>query len=73
MINIGNLMEWCKQNSAFPTEENRAFVLGHDLCSISDEMSFRFTILSPLLRKKLAARETICIDVTYKLNSKLLQ
>lgn len=68
MINVGDLMQWCDENSEFPTDPNKAFVLSHESCAIQETMSFRFTMTTPFLLAKLATRETICIDATYKLN-----
>lgn len=68
MINIGDLMEWCEKHSQFPADPNEAFILGYESCSMKEKMSFRFTMTTPNLLKKLAKRETICIDATYKLN-----
>lgn len=68
MKNVGELMDWCQNHSEFPKDQNEAFVLGYESCSITDEMSFRFTMSTPLLLAKIAKRELICIDATYKLN-----
>lgn len=68
MINVGDLMQWCGEHSKLPTVPNEAFVLSHESCSIEENMSFRFTMSTPALLAKLAKRETICIDATYKLN-----
>lgn len=68
MINVGDLMQWCDDNSKYPSDPNEAFILSHESCAIQEAMSFRFTMTTPLLLSKLAKRETICIDATYKLN-----
>lgn len=68
MKNIGELMDWCKSHAEFPENKNQAFVLSYESCSITDSMSFRFTMSTPLLLAKIAKREVICIDATYKLN-----
>lgn len=68
MINIGDLIQWCEEKSEFPADPNQAFVLAHESCSMQESMSFRFTMTTPILLAKLAKRETICIDATYKLN-----
>lgn len=68
MIVVGDLMHWCEEHSPYPTNDNEAFVLAHESCSINEAMSFRFTMTTPLLLSKLAKRKTICIDATYKLN-----
>lgn len=61
-------MQWCEKHSQFPTDPNEAFILGYESCSMKEKMSFRFTMTTPNLLKKLAKRETICIDATYKLD-----
>lgn len=30
MINVGDLMEWCRENSQFPSDKNESFVLGYE-------------------------------------------
>lgn len=68
MIKLGDLLEWCGNNSDFPTDINKAFVLRNECSSFDDDLSFRFAISTPLLLEMLSNLETICIDATYKLN-----
>lgn len=41
MIKVGDLMQWCKENSKFPTDHNEAFVLSHESSSIGENMSWQ--------------------------------
>lgn len=68
MINLGDLMEWCSANAAYPANDNEAFVLSYESSSISEALHFRFSMTTPLLLKKCIGLKTLCIDATYKLN-----
>ncbi|XP_055307521.1 uncharacterized protein LOC129571717 [Sitodiplosis mosellana] len=69
LINLGDLIKWCEDNSIYPSNENDAFVVAHDCSSISDpNMKFRFCLTTPTLLQKFIGLKQICIDATYKLN-----
>lgn len=68
MIKLGDLAEWCENNQELPNDVNQAFVIDYEVSPIDEELSFRFTVSTPLLLKKLSTLKTICIDATYKLN-----
>lgn len=68
MIKVGDLMEWCQEQTKLPENHNEAFVLAHESCNFNETMGFRFTMSTPLMLQRLAHRKTICIDATYKLN-----
>lgn len=69
MIKLGDLVEWCQENSQFPIDINEAFVIAHEASSHNDtSLSFRFVLSTPLLLQKCVELKTIAIDATYKLN-----
>lgn len=68
MIHLGDLMEWCQNNSSYPKNGDDAFVLAHEIVTEKKKQGFRFSITTPNLLEKLSKCETICIDATYKLN-----
>lgn len=67
MINLGDLMEWCKTNSNYPDDIDEPFVLSNE-CNAENVSGFRFCITTPRLLKIISKAEIICIDATYKLN-----
>lgn len=68
MVKLGDLNEWCEQNSTPPLDVNQAFVIDSKFSSHEEDLSFGFTISTLALLKKLSDQETICVDATYKLN-----
>lgn len=69
MLNLGDLVKWCQENSQFPSDINEAFVIAHEASSHDDtNLSFRFVLSTPLLLQKCLESKTIAIDATYKLN-----
>lgn len=68
VINLGDLMQWCEENSVYPINDNEAFVLAYECSSIFDEMRFRFCLTTPNMLEKFINLDKICIDATYKLN-----
>lgn len=69
MLNLGDLVKWCKENSKFPSDINEAFVVAHEASLHSDtDLSFRFVITTPLLLQRCLESKKIAIDATYKLN-----
>lgn len=68
MIKLGDLMEWCNANSAYPTDDNEAFILASESSTVFEELHFGFCYTTPALLKKFIGLKTICIDATYKLN-----
>lgn len=68
VINLGDLMKWCGENSAYPSNPNEAFVVAYECSPIFDEMKFRFCLSTPNMLEKFINLDKICIDATYKLN-----
>lgn len=69
MLNLGDLVKWCQENSQFPTDINEAFVIAHEASSNKDDdLSFRFVLSTPLLLEECSKQKKIAIDATYKLN-----
>lgn len=68
IINLGDLMEWCNVNAAYPENDDDAFVLAYESSKIFEDLHFKFCISTPNLLKKFLGVKTIAIDATYKLN-----
>lgn len=68
IIHVGDLMKWCEERTAFPTNPDDGFVLGYDCLTSEDNQSFRFCLSTPNLLDKLSNALVIAIDATYKLN-----
>lgn len=69
MINVGDLMDWCNNNSQTPSDSNEAFVIGSESSAYDDkDLSFGFAFSTLLLLQILKNVKKICIDATYKLN-----
>lgn len=69
MLNLGDLVKWCQENSQFPTDINEAFVIAHEASSNKGaDLSFRFVLSTPLLLEECSKQKKIAIDATYKLN-----
>ena len=68
MVDIGDVMQWCEDNSSYPSDDNQPFVLGSECSSVNEPFSFRFCLTTPLLLQFFIGLTTIAIDVTYKLN-----
>lgn len=68
MINVGDVMQWCEENSTYPANDTDPFVLGYECSSLNEPLSFRFCVTTPLLLQFFIGLTTIAIDATYKLN-----
>lgn len=68
LINLGDLTNWCQNNSNYPNAGDEAFVLSHEITTRGKQKGFHFCITTPNLLEKLSQMTTICIDATYKLN-----
>lgn len=68
IINMGDLMKWCQERAAFPSNSDDAFVIGHECSTHEGNQSFRFCMSTPTLLEKLSNALIIATDATYKLN-----
>lgn len=67
VVNVGDLIQWCEEREAFPSDPDEAFVLGHK-CSTEENQSFIFCMSTPQLLNILSDAPVVSIDATYKLN-----
>lgn len=68
MISLGDLMQWCNENSHFPEDQNSAFVLSSKCSALREERNFQFVVSTPYLINTFKSVEKICIDSTSELN-----
>lgn len=68
VVSVGDIAEFCTDNSTLPQGENEHFVLKWETSTTNEEMYFRFCMCTPYLLKQFETLTTICIDATYKLN-----
>lgn len=52
MINLGDSMQWCSDNSYFPEDQNIAFVLSSKCSRLNEQRSFKFVISTPYFLDK---------------------
>lgn len=69
VIHLGDLMQWCRDNEALPTDEDEPFVLSHAISTNEKrENGFHFCITTLRLLVLLSQAKKVCIDATYKIN-----
>lgn len=68
MVSVGDLMEWCENNSQLPENVNDAFVISSSCSKLNEERHFQFVVSTPYLLNYFKLLDKICIDSTYKLN-----
>lgn len=69
VVHLGDLMQWCRNNEALPTDEDEPFVLSHAISTNEKrENGFHFCITTIRLLAILSQAKKICIDATYKIN-----
>lgn len=68
MIKLGDLMEYCRENSNLPEDGDKAFVIGYTCNEMHDQLGFNMVMSTPNLLLQFIGRTTIAIDGTYNLN-----
>lgn len=69
LLNLGELMSWCKDHSNTPNDEHTPFVIDHwRERNNGTGLKFRFVFTTLYLLNLFKSVEKVCIDSTYKLN-----
>lgn len=69
VVNVGDLMSWCKEHSATPDEPHTPFVLDYWRDKNNGTgVKFRFVFTTLFLLNLFKSVDKVCIDTTYKLN-----
>lgn len=67
ILYLGQLIEWCEQNSDVPDDEDKPFVIGFHHSDEIETLNFRIVVSTKRMINHCSGVERLCVDATYKL------